>query len=269
MLLKRLAFFGGKGGAGKSTLACATALALSKREKTLLLSVDPAHSLSGILDLPVGPSLKKVRENLYAVELDAEALVEEYAQRVISSLGDLLPSVYSGIREYARYLKSSPTALETAVLDRLVDYFEEFPFVVVDSAPTGQMIRLFDTAHMVSGWFEFLRKAVQERARVEAFMGRKERLSELLEKRREKLHRLMEVFRDKTVVFAVFNEEPLSMQEAQMIKDRLSHLKVYMVLNRWKSMECECIKVPQAERPYGMEALERLQVEDLVEALLR
>lgn len=268
MLLKRLVFFGGKGGVGKSTLSCATALELSKREKTLLVSVDPAHSLSGILEVSVGPTVKRLRENLYAVELDAEALVEEYAQRVISSLGDILPSVYSGIREYARYLKSSPTALETAVLDRLVDYFDEFTFVVVDSAPTGQMLRLFNTAHMVGKWFDFLKKVSEERARVEAFMGRRERFSELIQRRREKIYKLLDVFRERTVVFAVFNEEPLSMQEAQMIKSKLTHVKVYMVANRWKSVECEGIKVPQVERPYGIKALEKLQVKELVDLLL-
>jgi arsenite-transporting ATPase len=269
VLLKRLVFFGGKGGVGKSTLACATALRLSEREKTLLVSIDPAHSLSGILGVQVGPSLKRLKENFFAIELDASRLVEEYTDRVLSALTDILPRVRSGIREYVKYLKNSPTALETAVLDRIVDYCMEFPSVIVDSAPTGQMLRLFETAHMVGGWFEFLKKVAEERGKVEAFMGRRDGLSELIEDRRKRLDTLVKIFREKTVVFAVANEEPLSMQEARDIENRLKDMRVQLVLNRWKSMECDCIKIPEQERPYSIESLRRLPVEELVTYLFQ
>lgn len=269
MLLKRLVFFGGKGGVGKSTLSCGVALRLSKIDKTILLSVDPAHSLSGILGVPVGSHIKHVKERLFAVELDARALVEEYAQRVLSALGELLPSVSSGIREYARYLKSSPTAQETAVLDRLLDYCQEFTYVVVDSAPTGQMLRFFETAHMVEGWYGFLHRVAKERHKVESFMGREDKLIGLIQNRKERLETLIHVLREKALVFAVANEEPLSLQEAKEIREKLRDMKVYTVINRWHSMECDCIKVPETERPYGLEALEGFRVEEIVEFVLR
>ncbi len=269
MLLKRLVFFGGKGGVGKSTLSCAVALRLSQIDKTLLLSVDPAHSLSGILGMPVGNHIKQVKESLFAIELDAQALAEQYAQKVLSALGELLPSVSSGIREYAKYLKSSPTAQETAVLDRLLDYCQEFTYVVVDSAPTGQMLRFFETAHMVEGWYAFLHKVAKERHKVESFMGREDKLIGLIQNRKERLETLLHVLREKALVFAVANEEPLSLQEAKEIRERLRDMRVYMVLNRWHSMECDCIKVPETERPYGLEALEGFRVEEIVEFVLR
>ncbi|MCS7285153.1 MAG: AAA family ATPase, partial [Hydrogenobacter thermophilus] len=74
-MLLRAIFFGGKGGVGKSTLACATALRLSEKGKTLLVSIDPAHSLSGILKVKVGDDLVRINECLFAVELSAERLV--------------------------------------------------------------------------------------------------------------------------------------------------------------------------------------------------
>lgn len=46
-------------------------------------------------------------------------------------------------------------------------------------------------------------------------------------------------------------------------------MKVYTVINRWHSMECDCIKVPETERPYGLEALEGFRVEEIVEFVLR
>lgn len=264
MLLKRLVFFGGKGGVGKSTLSCAVALRLSKEDKSLLVSIDPAHSLSGILGMPIGHEVKKIKENLHALELSAERLVEEYTERVLNSLQDLLPHVRSGLKEYAKYLKHSPTALETAILDHLLDLCQDYAYVIVDSAPTGQMLRLFETAHMVKGWFDFLTRLAKEREKVQAFMGNRDSLLSLIEERKSRVERLLNILREKSLVFAVANEEPLSLEEAQEIKRSLRDMKVYIVLNRWRSMEGDFIKVQEAERPYGIEALESLRVEEIV-----
>lgn len=267
MLLKAFVFFGGKGGVGKSTLSCATALKLSERDKTLLISIDPAHSLSGILNMPIGPKVKHVKEQLYALELSAEDLVESYTQRVLSNLGDLLPHLRSGLKEYSKYLRHSPTALETAVLDYLLDLTKEYFYVVVDSAPTGQMLRLFETAHMVKGWFMFLYKLAKDRERLEAFMGRKDSLLELIINRKRRIEELLDLLKQKSLIFAVANEEPLSLQEAEHIEKSLKFLKVYKVINRWRSMEGDFIKIPQGECPYGIEALKKLKVEPLVESI--
>ncbi len=269
MLLKRLVFFGGKGGVGKSTLSCAVALELSKRENTLLVSIDPAHSLSGIFLVEVGDQIKRLKDQLFAIEMRAEALVENYAEKVLSTLTELLPTVRYGIREYAKYIRHSPTAQETAVLDKILDYCQEFPYVVVDSAPTGQMLRLFETLHMVKGWFDFLRQVAKERYKVERFMGREDNLPKLIEERREKLQNLANILREKTTVFAVANEEPLSLQEAQDIRNKLKDIEVQLLINRWHSMECDCIKIPEVEKPYGFYTLEKIPVNLILDYLLR
>lgn len=182
---------------GKSTLSCAVALRLSKEDKSLLVSIDPAHSLSGILGMPIGHEVKKIKENLHALELSAERLVEEYTERVLNSLQDLLPHVRSGLKEYAKYLKHSPTALETAILDHLLDLCQDYAYVVVDSAPTGQMLRLFETAHMVKGWFDFLTRLAKEREKVQAFMGKRDSLLSLIEERKSRVERLLNILREK------------------------------------------------------------------------
>ena len=74
----RLLLFAGKGGVGKTSCACATALALARRDpqrRILLLSSDPAHSLADALQTPLGDDLRKIpgTRNLLARELDAEA----------------------------------------------------------------------------------------------------------------------------------------------------------------------------------------------------
>lgn len=268
MLLKRLVFFGGKGGVGKSTLACALSLALSDLDKTLLLSIDPAHSLSHILQTELSTNPREVKGNLYAAELEGEKLVINYAERVLFSLKELVPSLSSGLRDYARYLAGSPTALDTAMLDKVVDFLnEDYAYVVLDSAPTGQMVRLFQTMHMVSSWFELLQKVAKGRAKLEAFMGREDKLTQIIASRKERIDLLIRTIRERGLLFAVANEEPLSMQEARELEEKLgSTLKVTRVINRGMSkgtLSVECV-----ESPYGFEGLRRLRVEGLLEKVL-
>lgn len=261
-------FFGGKGGVGKSTLSCATALKLSQWGRTLLVSVDPAHSLTGILGIEVGQGVKAVGESLFAVELSAEGLVEKYAEKVLRVLEGLIPSSRQGFKEYSKYLKSSPTALETAVLDWLADLCKDYVYLVVDSAPTGQMLRLFQTAHMVGGWLEFLTKLVKERERVERFMGRKDSLLSLLEEKKRKIQTLSWIFRKKTLIFAVANEEELSLEEARILEKKLEGFNVYTLINRWSAMEWKGPKVPLANKPYGVENLLQLDIGDILKLLV-
>lgn len=250
---------------GKSTLSSATALSLSEKDRTLLVSVDPAHSLTGIFGVEIGPEIKAIKENLYALELSAEKLVEEYAQRVLNTLTDLLPSVSFGLKEYSKHLKHSPTALESAVLDRLVELCGDHAFIVVDSAPTGQMLRLFETAHMIRSWFEFLFRLAKERHRVESFMGREDPLLALIEERRKKLEALLTILKEKTLIFAVANEERLSLQEMEQIMSRLKDFRVFPVLNRWRGMEWNGIRVGCVEEPYGLEGLKKLDVKGILD----
>ncbi len=268
MLLKGLIFFAGKGGVGKSTLSCAVALRLSEIEKTLLVSVDPAHSLSGILGIQIGPVIRAINDNLYAIELSAQELVEKYTKRVISALGDFLPNVKAGLKEYSQYIKHSPTALETVVLDHLLDLSQDYAYIVIDSAPTGQMLRLFETAHMVSGWFNFLSRLAKERQKVQTFMGKEDDFHKIIEERKQRIENLLNLLREKGIIFAIANEEPLSLKEAQDIQEALRDMKVYKVINRCKSMEGDFIKIPSLESPYGIENLKNLKVEPLLEFIV-
>ncbi|HHI68063.1 MAG TPA: ArsA family ATPase, partial [Planctomycetes bacterium] len=74
--------FTGKGGAGKTTCAAAFSLALAGRgRKVLLVSLDPAHNLGDVLDLPLGPEPKEALPGLRAMEADLEKVVEEKTRR--------------------------------------------------------------------------------------------------------------------------------------------------------------------------------------------
>ncbi|AXR79494.1 ArsA family ATPase [Natrarchaeobaculum sulfurireducens] len=155
-------FYGGKGGVGKTTCAAATALRLADSgRETLVVSTDPAHSLSDSLEVDLGPEPTELEAEsgdeggLWAVEIDAETQQERY-ERIATALAADLRS--AGIRlddeAVERVFASGAPAGsdELAALDLLVEYVDDgrWDVVVFDTAPTGHTLRLFDTPEVVS-----------------------------------------------------------------------------------------------------------------------
>ncbi len=165
-----LLVFAGKGGVGKTTLACATALRLAEEypgRRILLFSADPAHSLSDCLGLHVGPEERRVKPGLTAMEIDAEAefrrLKESYAEEVAGFFNSLAGGTtidFEFDREVAeRVLDLSPPGLdEVMALSRLSELLEagSYDGIVLDTAPTGHLVRLLELPDVVQDWLRFL-----------------------------------------------------------------------------------------------------------------
>ncbi|WP_123536371.1 ArsA family ATPase [Halosimplex salinum] len=149
--------YGGKGGVGKTTMAAATALASARDDTaTLVVSTDPAHSLSDTLesDIPAEPA--RIREDipLYAAEIDPEAALEDgpFAEGggvggAGGALGGLGGMLGGDDDEMVDPLGGSmPGADEAAAIRLLIRYMDDprFDRVVVDTAPTGHTLRLLE-----------------------------------------------------------------------------------------------------------------------------
>lgn len=86
-------FFSGKGGVGKSTMSCATAVWLARKGySTLLVTTDPAPNLSDIFLQTIGNNITPINDvpNLSAIEIDPDAASEAYRERIIGPMKDLL-----------------------------------------------------------------------------------------------------------------------------------------------------------------------------------
>jgi arsenite-transporting ATPase len=150
----RYFFFGGKGGVGKTTAACATGMFLLKhakpREKILLFSTDPAHSLSDSLDKQVGNQLVEVQKrkgaSLFAFEMDSKTALEEFRSKhgkvlaEIAERGTLLDE--ADINELLNL--SLPGLDEVMSLFELseIDRSAEYSHIIIDTAPSGHTTRL-------------------------------------------------------------------------------------------------------------------------------
>lgn len=151
-------FFTGKGGVGKTTLACAVALALADRGKSvLLISTDPASNLDEMFATPLSNAPRPVpgAPRLSAMNIDPEAASEAYRQRVLEQLGtEATDAERAAVREQL----SGACTTEIAAFDEFVGFLatraDEFDHVVFDTAPTGHTLRLLS---LPKAWTGFLK----------------------------------------------------------------------------------------------------------------
>jgi arsenite-transporting ATPase len=219
--------YGGKGGVGKTTMAAATALASARDgTQTLVVSTDPAHSLSDTLDADVPSEPAQIREDapLYAAEIDPEAALQEGpfgtggGSPLGGMFGDEVTDPFSG---------SMPGADEAAAIRLLLEYLDDprFDRVVVDTAPTGHTLRLLELPEMLDS---MMGKLLAFRERMSGMLDMfgdedPEEGIDSLQEFSERIERLRDLLRDpaRTDFRVVMVPEELSVRESERLLDRL------------------------------------------------
>jgi arsenite/tail-anchored protein-transporting ATPase len=155
----RVMFFTGKGGVGKTSLACAMAVSLADDERrVLLVSTDPASNLDEVLGvrLSTRPAPVPGVPHLFALNIDPEAAAREYRERVIGPIRTRLPA-----RVVARMEEelSGACTVEIAAFDEFTSLLADsrtdadFDHILFDTAPTGHTLRLLK---LPSAWTGFI-----------------------------------------------------------------------------------------------------------------
>ncbi len=156
LMTPRTILYTGKGGVGKTSVAAATALSIARAgQRTVVLSTDPAHSLSDSLEAQLGPQPIRIADNLWGQEVQAEAEMERNWQAVQRWLGSLLAD--RGVdRIVAEELTVPPGMDEIFSLLQIKQHVEsgEFDAIVVDCAPTGETLRLLSFPDVARWWLE-------------------------------------------------------------------------------------------------------------------
>jgi len=159
---RKIVFFGGKGGVGKTTVSAATALAMADEgKKVLLVSTDPAHNLGHLFDRKIGPQPVKLYPGLDGLELDPEQTVNQHLEEVSSALHRLMPIHLRGeVDKHMELSRDAPGMQEAAILEKIAEVVErgvkEYDLIVFDTAPSGHTARLMALPEMMSAWTEGL-----------------------------------------------------------------------------------------------------------------
>lgn len=156
----RLLFFTGKGGVGKTSLACATSVALADRGKrVLLVSTDPASNLGQVFGVDIGdhePTPIKAAPGLFALNINPEAAAQAYRDRIVGPVRGVLPDeTVKGMEEQL----SGACTTEIAAFDEFTELLtdgeqtQSFDHIIFDTAPTGHTLRLLQ---LPTAWSNFL-----------------------------------------------------------------------------------------------------------------
>ena len=162
----RFVLFAGKGGVGKTTLSCVTAVRLAHHfpgKRVLLFSTDPAHSLSACLQAEIGPRPVELFPGLTAVEIDAHAEFAKLKARYAEDLERFLKSVSQAFDltfdrvVLEKMLDTAPPGLdEIMALTRIMEFLSSnrYDLFVLDCAPTGHLIRLLELPEIINEWLK-------------------------------------------------------------------------------------------------------------------
>lgn len=214
-------FFTGKGGVGKTSLACATAIELADEgNKVLLISTDPASNLEDVLTSKVTEEINQVSgvANLYAININPEVSAEQYRTRVTEPLSGILPE--PEIRKIKEELSGACTT-EIASFDEFSRFIsgeyegEKFDVIIFDTAPTGHTLRLLE---LPAAWAEFSEKNPEGASCLgpsSALKSSQERYKKVVDRLRDK---------DQTTFYLVSRAELSSLKEASRTSEELNGL---------------------------------------------
>ncbi len=167
--------FGGKGGVGKTSSAAATALRLARHnpsKRILIFSTDPAHSLADSFACPIGDRETQIEGNLYAIEIDAHKLWQDFETTYKQDVSDAFDfmvnktaSRNSGAevaydkKVMTEMIDANPLGIdEVMALEKIVDLMNEkkYDLIILDTAPTGHLIRFLETPELARNWLKTL-----------------------------------------------------------------------------------------------------------------
>jgi len=157
--LTKYLFFTGKGGVGKTSTACATAITLADQGKRIMLiSTDPASNLQDVFNIDLNNKGVQIKEapNLVVANFDPEEAAREYKESVVGPYRGKLPDVV--IKNMEEQLSGSCTVeiaafneFSNVITDRRIQ--EDFDYIIFDTAPTGHTLRMLQ---LPSAWSNFI-----------------------------------------------------------------------------------------------------------------
>jgi arsenite-transporting ATPase len=236
----RFVLFAGKGGVGKTTLSCVTAVRLAREfpdKRILLFSTDPAHSLSACLQAEIGPRPTVLFPGLTAMEIDAQAEFGKLKARYAEDLERFLASVSRAFDltfdrvVLEKMLDTAPPGLdEIMALTRIMEFLSRnsYDLFVLDCAPTGHLIRLLELPELINQWLKAFFSLFLKYERILRLPGFVEELVGIS----RNLKKLQELLRNPaaSVLYAVSIPTGMALEETRDLVDACGRLGIAVPL---------------------------------------
>lgn len=239
---RRIIFFGGKGGVGKSTIASAVALGLAQNGYSVqLVSTDPAHNLGHMWEQTVGSAgaAAAVTANLDLLELDPAATTEAHIAQVEDTMRRMMPERLHG--EVAKHLdlaRNSPGTHEAAMVEAIAQVVEDstHDFLIFDTAPSGHTSRLLAVPELMNAWTqglmnrrdkserfsELIRGMDPKHTAEDSVDRRNQELRSILHKRQQRFARLRDALQNQAVFYLVLTAEKVPVLETAELHAELT-----------------------------------------------
>ena len=266
----RIVMFCGKGGTGKTTSASAAALHFARRGlRTILLSTDPAPSLSDILETDVSESITPIETfpGLHAVELDYDAVVELWKEKFGEEVYEVIASFLPVGEEIIDYVAGAPGIDEEFALSYVYDIYisGDYDVIVWDTAPAGgtlSLLNLQDTFYRHLG--EAARLYVRVRSALEALtQGRAKRDPlKIISEWEELARNVLDMMRDGgTKAFIVTIPEALAVNQTRRVAKDLEKFGIFVggiVINHVLTLEAADSAFNRSRREMQLRYIEEL-----------
>ena len=269
LLDKKLQFilFGGKGGVGKTSMAAASSIVFAESgKKTLLFTTDPAPSLADSFgqELSNKPTAIKGVDNLFAMEINAKEVLEEFKEQYGEDILDILAKgTYLSDKEAEEmFTLDIPGLDEVMGLKKITDFMEnkDYDLYIVDTAPTGHTLRLLTLPDLLDDWIKFL-AGLRWRYRymVERFSGKEriEKADEFLLEMKKTVKKVKSLLQDdlRTEFAIITIPEAMGVLETEDLSKTLKESNIpshHIVINNiFPKSKCDfCAKRREAQSKY-------------------
>ena len=262
----RFLFFTGKGGVGKTSIACATSIQLAESGKrVLLVSTDPASNVGQVFGITIGNHITAIPSvpRLAALEIDPQAAAQVYRDRIVGPVRGVLPEpVVKSIEEQL----SGACTTEIAAFDEftalLIDstLTQEYDHIVFDTAPTGHTIRLLQ---LPGAWSGFLEEGKGDASCLGPLAG--------LEKQREQYKAAVDALADgsRTRLILVARAQQATLREVARTHEELAAIGLrqqHLVINGILP-QIEAVSDPLAAAIYEREQTALKDIPDVLKTL--
>ncbi len=253
---RKLLLFGGKGGVGKTSLSAATAVRMAQQhpeKRILIFSTDPAHSLSDSFDFRIGDRITRLDTpgQLDAIEMNSEKYLDDFRTEYRRNIEAVFKKFVSGgvdvkfDREVIREMISlSPPGLdELMALIEVMDLWEDYDLLLLDTAPTGHLLRFLEMPELARDYIKVMLRIL---IKYKTVIGLSETAQKLL-KLSKNIRRVQETLTDpaRAGFVAVTIPTRMALAETRRLLERLDklglscrHLAINMVIPPTKCDFC-------------------------------